>query len=91
MITHFALRDVDSGIIGWDPGRIIGRAHPLEDFKKNIARGDIVTKAVDDLAYIIKDIVMKPFASRRQDEILECMRVLRGTCMNEDEIDAWNA
>ena len=62
----------------------------MKDFKENLSHGDIVTKAVNDMAYVIKDIVMKPFAYRRQDEMLECMRELRSTCLKEDEADAWN-
>jgi ATP-dependent DNA helicase 2 subunit 2 len=66
---------------GRAPGRIIGTTYPLADFKKNLAQGDVVTKAVEDLAWVIKDIVMKPFSSRRTEELLECMRVLRDTSL----------
>jgi ATP-dependent DNA helicase 2 subunit 2 len=66
---------------GRAPGRIIGTTYPLADFKKNLAQGDVVTKAVEDLAWVINDIVMKPFSSRRTDELLECMRVLRDTSL----------
>lgn len=59
------------------PGRIVGMARPLEDFKKNISRGDVVTKAVEDLAFAIKDILLKPFAHRRTEEMVECMHELR--------------
>ncbi|KZT08940.1 SPOC domain-like protein [Laetiporus sulphureus 93-53] len=76
---------------GMAPNRIIGTTHPLQDFKKNIARGDVVTKAVEDLGAVIKEIVLKPFASRRTGELLSCMRELRRVALEEDEIDAWNA
>ncbi len=59
------------------PGRIVGASFPLEDFQKNISRGDVVTKAVEDLAFVIKDVISKPFSSRRFDEMLACMRELR--------------
>ncbi|KAI0762418.1 SPOC like C-terminal domain-containing protein [Fomes fomentarius] len=72
------------------PGRIVGLARPLEDFKKNISRGDVVTKAVEDLAFAIKDILLKPFAHRRTEELVECMYELRKVALEEDEIDAWN-
>ncbi|EMD41347.1 hypothetical protein CERSUDRAFT_146244 [Gelatoporia subvermispora B] len=72
-------------------GRIIGNTYPLDDFRQNIARGDVVTKAVEDLGDIIKEVVAKPFASRRTEEMLQCMRVLRKVALEEDEIDAWNA
>ncbi|KAH7926187.1 SPOC domain-like protein [Leucogyrophana mollusca] len=76
---------------GRAPGRIIGTTYPLRDFKKNIAQGDVVTKAVEDLGVVIKEIVMKPFSSRRYGELLECMETLRDVSLKEDEIDAWNA
>ncbi|KAH7908209.1 SPOC like C-terminal domain-containing protein [Hygrophoropsis aurantiaca] len=75
---------------GRAPGRIIGSTYPLKDFKKNIAQGDVVTKAVEDLGFVIQEIVMKPFSSRRHKELLECMKALRDVCLKEDEIDAWN-
>ncbi|KAG6841529.1 hypothetical protein C0991_009894 [Blastosporella zonata] len=80
--------DVDPGRA---PGRIIGSTYPLADFKKNVAQGDVVTKAVEDFAAVITEIVMRPFSSRRNSELLECMQVLRETALLEDEIDAWNA
>lgn len=58
-------------------GRIIGYTYPLADFRKNTERGDVVTKAVEDLAYIVKEVVVRPFASKRFDEMLECMHELR--------------
>ncbi|KAH9836702.1 SPOC like C-terminal domain-containing protein [Rhodofomes roseus] len=76
---------------GQAPGRIIGSTYPLEDFRANMARGDVVTKAVEDLGAVIKEIVLRPFASRREDEMIQCLRELRRVCLEEDEIDAWNA
>ncbi|EKM60439.1 uncharacterized protein PHACADRAFT_82428 [Phanerochaete carnosa HHB-10118-sp] len=72
------------------PGRIIGTTEPLEDFYKNIASGDLVTKAVEDLAFVIRTIVFRPFSAKRTDELLECTRALRKVSLEEDEIDAWN-
>ena len=66
---------------GRAPGRIIGTTYPLEDFKKNISQGDLVSKAVEDLRVAIKEIVLRPFASRRRRELLDCMRILRDTCL----------
>jgi ATP-dependent DNA helicase 2 subunit 2 len=66
---------------GRAPGRIIGSTYPLADFKKNIAQGDVVTKAVEDLGAVITEIVMRPFSSRRSAELLDCMKVLRDTCL----------
>ncbi|KAF8168356.1 ku80-like protein [Crassisporium funariophilum] len=75
---------------GRAPGRIIGNTYPLKDFKKNIAQGDVVTKAVEDLGSVIAEVVMRPFASRRKQEMINCMTTLRQTALEEDEIDAWN-
>ncbi|EJF58779.1 SPOC domain-like protein [Dichomitus squalens LYAD-421 SS1] len=72
------------------PGRIIGLSFPLEDFKKNISRGDVVTKAVEDLAWVIQEILTRPFSTRRYDELIECMQELRKVSLEEDEIEAWN-
>jgi ATP-dependent DNA helicase 2 subunit 2 len=66
---------------GRAPGRIIGTTYPLADFQKNIAQGDVVTKAVEDFGWVIREIVMKPFSGRRTDELLECMKVLRETSL----------
>jgi ATP-dependent DNA helicase 2 subunit 2 len=62
---------------GQAPGRIIGSTYPLADFQKNIAQGDLVSKAVEDFGFVLTEIAMKPFASRRHGELLECMAVLR--------------
>lgn len=66
---------------GRAPGRIIGSTYPLKDFEKNLSQGDVVTKAVQDLGEVIMEIVMKPFASRRTNEMVECMKALRDTCL----------
>jgi len=66
---------------GRAPGRIIGNTYPLKDFKKNIAQGDVVTKAVQDLGEVIGEVLMRPFASRRLEEMVECMKVLRKTSL----------
>ena len=66
---------------GRAPGRIIGSAYPLEDFKKNTATGDLVSKAVEDLGFVITDIITKPFSSKRTDEMIECMKEMRKVCL----------
>lgn len=66
---------------GRAPGRIIGTTYPLKDFQNNLARGDVVTKAVTDLANVVIEIVMQPFSSRRTDELLNCVRALRKTAL----------
>jgi ATP-dependent DNA helicase 2 subunit 2 len=72
------------------PGRIIGLAKPLADFKDNISQGDVVSKAVEDLGWVVKEVVLRPFAGRRHAEMIECLNDLREVCLQEDEIDAWN-
>ncbi|KAF9259906.1 ku80-like protein [Marasmius fiardii PR-910] len=79
--------DIDRGVA---PGRIIGNTYPLEDFKANIEKGDVVTKAVEDLGAVIEEVVFRPFAHRRTREMIECMQLMRQTAMVEDEVDAWN-
>jgi ATP-dependent DNA helicase 2 subunit 2 len=76
---------------GREPGRIIGIDYPLKEFKKNISQGDLVTKAVEDLGYVIGEIVSKPFAHKRHEEMIECMKAMRDTSVKEDEVEAWNA
>ncbi|THH13198.1 hypothetical protein EW146_g6992 [Bondarzewia mesenterica] len=76
---------------GREPGRIVSTTTPLNDFRKNISRGDVVTKAVEDLAWAIREVVMRPFAGRRYREMHECMTELREVCLQEDEIDSWNS
>jgi ATP-dependent DNA helicase 2 subunit 2 len=66
---------------GREPGRIIGSTFPLADFKKNLAQGDVVTKAVEDLGAVITEIVMRPFSSRRTAELLECLAAMRDTSL----------
>ncbi len=72
------------------PGRIIGMATPLTDFKLNISQGDVVSKAVEDLGWVVKEVVLRPSAHRRHAEMIECLNELRKVCLQEDEIDAWN-
>ncbi|KZV74777.1 SPOC domain-like protein [Peniophora sp. CONT] len=72
-------------------GRLIGLANPAADLRANLARGDVVTKAVSDTFHAILTILRKPFASRRTDELKSLLRELREACLTEDEIEAWNA
>ena len=71
-------------------GRIVGFTHPLDDFKNNLVSGDVVTKAVEDLGFIVQEIALRPFAARRHDELLQCLREMRVACLREDEVDLWN-
>ena len=80
----------DLGIDEREEGRIIGFSYPLNDWRKNITEGDVVSKAVEDMGYVIREIVSQPFAERRHGEMIECMQEMRETCLREDEIDEWN-
>jgi ATP-dependent DNA helicase 2 subunit 2 len=80
----------DLGVDEREEGRIIGFSYPLSDWRKNIAEGDAVSKAVEDMCYVIREIVSQAFAERRHGEMIECMREMRETCLREDEIDEWN-
>lgn len=68
----------DQGIA---PGRIIGSVVPLQDFKRNLSIGDLVTKAVEDICLVLQEEIVKPMANRRKDEFLECLQYLRETCL----------
>lgn len=67
-------------------GRIIGNAYPLRDFRQNLKQGDVVTKAVEDFGIVVREIVGRPFASRRKDEMVECLKELREACLR---VSAW--
>jgi len=71
-------------------GRIVGSTYPLDDFKNNLSSGDVVTKTVEDLAFIVQEIALRPFAGRRHEELIQCLREMRTVCLREDEVDLWN-
>ncbi|THH30384.1 hypothetical protein EUX98_g3795 [Antrodiella citrinella] len=80
-------QEVDPGRV---PGRIVGLTNPLVDFRRNLDAGDIVTKAVEDMGWAITEIINRPFSRRRTKEMIECLKAMRYTSKNEDEVDAWN-
>ena len=49
-----------------------------------------MSKAVEDFGWVIREIVVRPFTSRRNEELVECLRVLRKVCLEEDEVEGWN-
>jgi len=49
-----------------------------------------VTKAVEDFGLTIQELALQPFADRRHDELMDCLREMRTACLREDEIDLWN-
>lgn len=67
--------------LGRAPDRIIGTTHPLADLKKNIAQGDVVSKAVEDLGYVIVEILVQPFGEKRVEELIECLTAMRDVCV----------
>ena len=62
---------------GREPGRIIGLTNPLQDFEQNMGPGDIVSKAVEDLGWAIGEIIQKPFARRRTQEMVMSLKRMR--------------
>jgi ATP-dependent DNA helicase 2 subunit 2 len=72
---------------------LIRTANPLEDFRAATASGsDVVTEAAAQLADVIKELVVGPqFPNRRKAELIECMKVLRETCIkvSHDRIKAF--
>ncbi|KAG8851859.1 ATP-dependent DNA helicase II subunit 2 [Tulasnella sp. 330] len=72
------------------PGRIIGNAFPLDDFKSNLERGDVVSKALQDMGDVITEIVEESFSTQRYDEALSCMKEMRNTALQEDDVGLWN-
>lgn len=77
-LTSLEGHEHDAGRV---PGRIVGATRPLEDFRRNIERGDLVTKAVEDLGFVIQDVITRPFAARRHKEMVECLLALRDTAL----------
>lgn len=63
------------------PGRIIGNAFPLDDFRSNLERGDVVSKALQDMGVVITEIVEESFSTQRYDEALSCMKEMRETAL----------
>lgn len=58
--------------------RIIGNEYPLKDFRKNLKkRGDIVSTLADELGDVVLEILMQNFASKRHDEMMECLKEYR--------------
>lgn len=62
-------------------GRIISNSYPLRDFKKNLERGDVVSKALTDMALVIPEIVEASFSSQRYSEAIDCMVAMRKTAL----------
>ncbi|KAK7468469.1 ATP-dependent DNA helicase yku80 [Stygiomarasmius scandens] len=77
-----------------DPGRVIGRTRPLDDFKKIIEDPESYpsakAKAMKDLGHVVTGIVLAPFASRREQELKDCLKEMRRAALLEDEVDVWN-
>jgi len=74
----------DPGLV---TGRIIGNSSPLKDFKENIMKGDFVSQAVRDLGLVIKEIVTKPFSSRRHEEMLACLKAMREVALQVCDLE----
>ncbi|KIY45729.1 SPOC domain-like protein [Fistulina hepatica ATCC 64428] len=73
---------------GREGGRVVGTTDPLKDFR--LAALDNAEKAVDDLAWVVRHIMSKPFASRRHQELIDCLYEMRGICVKEALAPRWN-
>lgn len=62
---------------GRELGRIVNLQNPLEDFHKNLTAGDLVSKVVEDMTYVIKEVVNSELASERTEEMITCMQAMR--------------
>ncbi|KAF8323293.1 SPOC domain-like protein [Clavulina sp. PMI_390] len=71
--------------------RIIGNATPLSDFQQNLERGDLVTQAVVGMGQVIPEIIADSFGDSRYEEAIECMKAMRRTAVEEDEVEEWNS
>ncbi len=60
---------------------IINLQNPLEDFRKNLAAGNPVSKVVEDMANVIKEVVNSELASERTEEMITCMQAMRETAL----------
>lgn len=71
------------GVVGADrpAGHLVGFTNPLADFKACAKDSAKITQAVDDFGHAIVTIVHRPFASKRYNEMVDCLRVLRSTCL----------
>ena len=72
--------------------RIIGTDYPMRDFRKNLkTRGDIVSTLVAELGMVVQETVLGAFASRRHNEMVECLRLYRDTALRVRGIDCWGS
>ncbi|KZT58400.1 SPOC domain-like protein [Calocera cornea HHB12733] len=69
-----------------EPGRLIGLANPLKDFYSLLESGDLVSKAMEDMAVVLLQMARDP---KRNKELLNCMTVMRVKATEEDEVDAY--
>ena len=69
--------------VGKQPGHIIGSARPLRDFKQCVKEGDNakILQAISELGEFIQSVLSQPFARLRHEEMIECMKELRVSCL----------
>ncbi|KAH6917672.1 hypothetical protein BKA70DRAFT_1556132 [Coprinopsis sp. MPI-PUGE-AT-0042] len=60
----------------------------MDDAPKNLRQGDVVTKVVEDMGAVIIEVVMKPFAKRRHEEMMVCMKEMRKVSLEEGGVGA---
>jgi ATP-dependent DNA helicase 2 subunit 2 len=72
--------------------RNISPVSPIEDFKKMITDRtvDLVEDAIKQMTGIIRRFINDSLKGNFYDKALECLKVLRKGCIDEDECDAFN-
>ncbi|OCB89228.1 SPOC domain-like protein [Sanghuangporus baumii] len=78
--------------IGKEPGHIIGAARPLIDFKQSLKDGDdaVTSQAINEMTQVINNVLSKPFARRRHEEMLEFDVYIRCIPLQKGQVDSWN-
>lgn len=71
----------------------ISEVNPIEDFLAFISdRGqDRTAAAVEQMQAVILKLIQHAFRGNTYEKALECLKVLRQGCLNEDEVPSFNA
>ena len=70
----------------------VSKNHPISDFKAMLQyrKEDLVDKAISQMQEVIVDLVNESVDGSLIDKIVECIKVLRLGCLNEEEFDQFN-
>ncbi|KRX10022.1 SPOC like C-terminal domain [Pseudocohnilembus persalinus] len=66
--------------------------HPIEDFRKMVEnkKVDLVVKAVEQMQKVITNLVNQSFQGSWYRKALACLKELRKTCINQEEVQQFN-